>query len=195
MAVDDGDEAAAATHVLASSFLAAPQAAPALAPSAAAKALDTSASIAAHPAVAPQAVAAPSVAAAPATVAAPATAAAPAAVAPSGSEGAAPSEDAVPLSPTSLAEPRAPPAKLKRGASLDVLGSELVQSRVGKQLAAETADPEGEHRAVKARLKAFESAYEQEHGSKPRTREAWGDMWPEYERYAVLRASMRTDGQ
>ena len=46
-----------------------------------------------------------------------------------------------------------------------------------------------EHRAVKARLKQFEITFEGQHGRKPRARSEWGEMWPEYERYALLRAA------
>lgn len=48
-------------------------------------------------------------------------------------------------------------------------------------------DPEADHKAVKAKLREYEQTYEAQHGVKPRKRSEWGEMWPEYERYAVLR--------
>jgi hypothetical protein len=100
-------------------------------------------------------------------------------------------EDAVRLSlPRSRSFAGLPPlpAGLPEGISLTLPST----SRTTEEAARRAADLEDEHRAVKAKLKTFESAYEKEHGSRPRTREAWGEMWPEYERYRVLRASMHT---
>lgn len=51
----------------------------------------------------------------------------------------------------------------------------------------ESADPVADHKEVKARLREYEIAFEQREGRKPRKRAEWGDMWPEYERYAALR--------
>ena len=51
----------------------------------------------------------------------------------------------------------------------------------------ESEDPEADHKAVKARLREYELNYEAREGRKPRKRAEWGEMWPEYERYAALR--------
>lgn len=48
-------------------------------------------------------------------------------------------------------------------------------------------DPEKEHKEVKARLRKYELDFEARQGFKPRKRDEWGKMWPEYEKYVVLR--------
>ena len=44
-----------------------------------------------------------------------------------------------------------------------------------------------EHKAVKARLREYEIAFEAEHGVKPRKRRDWAPVIDEYERYSQLR--------
>ena len=39
-------------------------------------------------------------------------------------------------------------------------------------------------------LRDYELAYEAKEGKKPKKREEWGEMWGEFERYAVLRAKV-----
>lgn len=56
-----------------------------------------------------------------------------------------------------------------------------------------TADAMAEHKAIKAKLREYEVAFEAREGRKPRKRDEWGDMWPDYERYAALRQSPATD--
>jgi len=51
----------------------------------------------------------------------------------------------------------------------------------------ESSDPVADHKTVKSRLREYEIAFEQREGRKPRKRTEWGEMWPEYERYAALR--------
>ena len=54
---------------------------------------------------------------------------------------------------------------------------------------------ETEHKKVKARLVAYELAFAQENGGrKPRKPSEWGRAWPDYERYAVLRAKRNMGG-
>jgi len=53
--------------------------------------------------------------------------------------------------------------------------------------AAQEQEAAGEHKVVKARLRAYEVAYEARHGAKPRKRAEWGEMWPVYEKYLSLR--------
>ena len=66
------------------------------------------------------------------------------------------------------------------------LGRLVDQSSVGVPQGAEL---EAEHKAVKARLRAFEVAFAQENGGrKPRKPSEWGHAWADYERYAVLHA-------
>ena len=55
------------------------------------------------------------------------------------------------------------------------------------QVGVTSEDPEADHKVTKARLRQYELEYEAKHGVKPRKRSEWGEMWPEYERYAVLR--------
>ena len=52
----------------------------------------------------------------------------------------------------------------------------------GRGLAAAT-----DGNASTRRVSRYESAYFAREGKKPRKRSEWGDMWPEYERYVVLR--------
>lgn len=56
-----------------------------------------------------------------------------------------------------------------------------------QEMGVSSEDPEADHKAAKARLRQYELEYESKHGVKPRKRSEWGEMWPEYERYAVLR--------
>lgn len=75
------------------------------------------------------------------------------------------------------------------GGGYERLGRLIAHSSVG---VSEGADVEAEHKAVKARLKAFEVAFAKENGGrKPRKPSEWGFAWPDYERYAVLHV-MRT---
>jgi hypothetical protein len=55
---------------------------------------------------------------------------------------------------------------------------------------AEEDDVAQEHKAIKARLREYEIAYEAREGRKPRKRNEWGDMWPDYEKYAELRKKL-----
>ena len=50
-----------------------------------------------------------------------------------------------------------------------------------------TADAMAESKAIKAKLREYEIAFEAREGRKPRKKAEWGDMWPDYERYASLR--------
>ena len=71
---------------------------------------------------------------------------------------------------------------------LDALGAKLVVRKPSLARAVqEVDDPESEHAASKAALKAYEEGYEETHGHKPRSRHEWGEMWHEFERYAALR--------
>jgi len=56
-------------------------------------------------------------------------------------------------------------------------------------------DPEADHKESKARLRQYEIEYEAKHGKKPRNRPVWGEMWPEYEKYAQLREMRKTAEQ
>lgn len=62
--------------------------------------------------------------------------------------------------------------------------TKLAESRVGK---IESDDPEAEHKEVKARLREYEVAFVAREGRKPKKRTEWGEMWPDYQRYAALR--------
>ena len=44
-----------------------------------------------------------------------------------------------------------------------------------------------EHKRMKARLREYELAFEQQHGRKPRKKKDWQPVFEEYERYAALR--------
>ena len=76
---------------------------------------------------------------------------------------------------------------------LERLHSFTVESKIDK-VGVTTDDPEADHKAVKAKLRDYEIEYEKKHGVKPRRRSEWGEMWSEYERYAVLR-KMASDRQ
>jgi len=65
--------------------------------------------------------------------------------------------------------------------------STLTTAKIPKLPPIESDNPEAEHREVKAKLREYEIAFESRNGFKPRKRTEWGDMWPEYERYAALR--------
>jgi len=82
--------------------------------------------------------------------------------------------------------PAAAPGDAEAARGGDGLHSFLVDSKIQK-VGVTTTDPEADHKVVKARLRAYEIEYEAKHGVKPRKRSEWGDMWAEYERYAVLR--------
>jgi len=60
-----------------------------------------------------------------------------------------------------------------------------------EEIAVESAeDLVQDHKAIKARLREYEIAYEAREGRKPRKRGEWGDMWPDYEKYAQLRKKL-----
>ena len=75
--------------------------------------------------------------------------------------------------------------------------SALMTAKIPKLPPIESDNPEAEHREVKAKLREYEIAFESRNGFKPRKRTEWGDMWPEYERYAALRkmASDKRDSE
>lgn len=66
-------------------------------------------------------------------------------------------------------------------------GTDLAQVKIETPENAPAADPIAEHKAVKKQLRLFEIEFEKKNGFRPRKRNEWGDMWPLYERYAVLR--------
>ena len=52
----------------------------------------------------------------------------------------------------------------------------------------EALEPDAERKRLQARLKEYEQAHMKSHdGRPPRTREEWGEAWPDFERYVELR--------
>ena len=51
----------------------------------------------------------------------------------------------------------------------------------------DVAEIRREHKAVKAKLREYEVAFEAQHGRKPRKRKDWEPVIDDYEKYAALR--------
>jgi len=90
-----------------------------------------------------------------------------------------------PRVPSSLKGSSVPAASSgSTGSNVSSVGTQLSNDKI-EEIA--STDPEKEHKEIKARLRQYELDFEARQGFKPRKRDEWGKMWPDYEKYVLLR--------
>ena len=90
-----------------------------------------------------------------------------------------------------VGDPQSEPSRERRGAPISsgMGAGAVVETSSGgmTRIHRDVAEIRREHKAVKAKLREYEVAFEAQHGRKPRKRKDWEPVIDDYEKYAALR--------